>query len=90
LREETFSCLKPDFNNRAFFFKFYVMTPLKKGQPREEDRYMRGCGRSPHPLIYPSPLLEGSFFSMHSYQILAWFGLVRLYRARLESGIILV
>jgi len=39
------------------------MTPLKKGQPREEDRYMWGCGRSPHPHIYPSPLLEGSFFS---------------------------
>ena len=40
-----------------------VVTPLKKGQPREEDRYMRGCGLRPHPLIYPSPLLEGSFFS---------------------------
>jgi len=24
---------------------------------------MWGCGRSPHPHIYPSPLLEGSFFS---------------------------
>ena len=39
------------------------MIPLKKGQPREEDRYMWGCGRSPHPHIYPFPLLEGSFFS---------------------------
>jgi len=25
---------------------------------------MWGCGRSPHPHIYPSPLLEGSFFSV--------------------------
>jgi len=35
----------------------------KKGHPREEDRYMGGCGLRPHPHIYPSPLLEGSFFS---------------------------
>jgi len=39
------------------------MTPLKKGQPREEDRYMWGRGLRPRPHIYPSPLLEGSFFS---------------------------
>jgi hypothetical protein len=38
------------------------MTPLKKGQTREEDRYMWGFGRSPNPHIYLSPLLEGSFF----------------------------
>jgi len=43
------------------------MTPLKKGQPREEDRYMWGCGRIPHPHIYPSPLLEGSSFSALIY-----------------------
>ena len=39
------------------------MTPLKKGQPREEERYMWGCGRSPHPHIYHSLLLEGNYFS---------------------------
>ena len=39
------------------------VTPLKKGHPREEDRYMWGCGRSPHPHIYPSLILEGIFFS---------------------------
>jgi len=39
------------------------MNPLKKGQLREEDRYMWGCGRSPHPHIYPSLLLAGVFFS---------------------------
>jgi len=39
------------------------MTPLKNGQPREEDRHMWVCGRSPHTHICPSPLLEGSFFS---------------------------
>jgi len=39
------------------------MIPLKKGQPREDDRYMWGWGgggRPPHPHIYPSPLLEGN------------------------------
>ena len=39
------------------------MNPMKKGQLREADRYMWGCGRSPHPHIYPSLLLEGGFFS---------------------------
>ncbi len=39
------------------------MTPLKKGQPREDDRYMWGCGLRPHSHIYPSLLIEGSFFS---------------------------
>ncbi len=40
------------------------MISLKKGQPREEDRYMWGCGRSPHPHIYLFIPLEGSFFSV--------------------------
>ncbi len=39
------------------------LTPLKKGQTREEDRYMWGFRRSPNPHIYPFPLLKGSFFS---------------------------
>jgi|GEM_PF-5778987 len=39
------------------------MTPLKKGQPREEERYMWGCGLRPHPHIFHSLLLEGNFFS---------------------------
>jgi hypothetical protein len=39
------------------------MSPLKKGQLREEDRYMWGCGLRPHPHIYPSVLLAGGFFS---------------------------
>jgi hypothetical protein len=39
-----------------------AMIPLKKGQLREEDMYMWGCGRSPHPHIYPSLLLAGGFF----------------------------
>ena len=43
------------------------MTPLKKGQPREEDRDMWGCGLRPHPHISPSPLLEGSFFNALIY-----------------------
>jgi len=44
------------------------MAPLKNGQPQEEDRYMWGCGRSPHPHIYPSLLLDG-IFSVHSFHI---------------------
>ncbi len=43
------------------------MTPMKKGQTREEDWYMCGCGRSPHPYIYPSRLLECSFLVHSSY-----------------------
>jgi len=30
---------------------------------------MWGCGRSPQPHIYPSPLLEGSFFSALMHRI---------------------
>jgi hypothetical protein len=39
------------------------MTLLKKGQPREEEWYMWEYGRSPHPHIYHSLLLEGNYFS---------------------------
>ena len=41
--------------------KLICMTPLKKGQPREEDRYVGVRAAPVHPHI-PSPLLEGSFF----------------------------
>jgi hypothetical protein len=41
------------------------MTPLKKGQTREEECYMSGCGLRPHPYMYPSRHLECSF-SVHS------------------------
>jgi len=36
---------------------------------------MWGCGRNPHPKIYRSPLLEGSFFSalIHDYvRMMLW------------------
>jgi hypothetical protein len=39
------------------------MNPLKKGQLREEDRYMWGCGLRPHPHMYLSLLLAGGYFS---------------------------
>jgi len=39
------------------------LTPLKKSQPREEDRYMWGRRLRPHPHIYLSLVLECSFFS---------------------------
>jgi hypothetical protein len=42
------------------------MTPLKKDQQREDDRYVCGCGGNPHPHTYLSLLLEGSF-SVHSW-----------------------
>jgi hypothetical protein len=38
------------------------MTPLKKGQPREEDRCIWVCGLRPHTHILPFLLPEGSFF----------------------------
>ena len=37
------------------------MISMKKGQLREGNRYMWGCGPSPHPHIYPSILFAGSF-----------------------------
>jgi hypothetical protein len=40
-----------------------VMTPLNKGQTREEDWYMGGAGETRTPHIYLSPLLVGRFFS---------------------------
>jgi hypothetical protein len=40
-----------------------LMTPLEKGQTREEGR-MWGFGLRPNPHIYPSLRLEGSFFSV--------------------------
>ncbi len=54
--------------------RFMNVTPLKKGQTREEDRSMWGFGRSPNPPIYPSPLHESSFFSALKYIIVkeAW------------------
>jgi hypothetical protein len=36
----------------------------EKGHLREEDRYKWGCGRRPHPHLYPSLLLAGGFFSV--------------------------
>jgi hypothetical protein len=39
------------------------MNTLKNSQLREEERNMWGCGRSPHPHIFPSLLLAGVFFS---------------------------
>ena len=45
------------------------MTPLKKCETREEDRYMWGCGRSPHPHMYPFSLLSVAFFSRLIYAI---------------------
>lgn len=45
------------------------MAPLEKGQTREEDQYMLGCGRSPHPNIYTSLLLEGFIQSTHGWLI---------------------
>ncbi len=43
----------------------------KKGQTREEDRYIWGFGLRPSPHIYTSTLLDGIFFSalMTFYQI---------------------
>lgn len=38
------------------------MTPLKRGQKREEERSMWGCGLRPHPHIDHSLLFEGNFF----------------------------
>jgi len=45
------------------------MTPLKKDQLREEERYMLGSGLRPHPNIYRSLLREGSFFSAFQYYL---------------------
>jgi len=42
------------------------MNPLKKGQLREEYRYMWGCGLRPHPHIYSS-LLLALVFLVHSF-----------------------
>jgi hypothetical protein len=55
--------------DKSLFVHFYLqqiprLTPLKKGQSREEGWYMRGSGLRPHLLIYPSLLLEGSLFGV--------------------------
>jgi hypothetical protein len=42
-----------------------AMNPLKKGQLREENRYMLGGGRSPPPNIYP-PCSSRVVLSVHS------------------------
>jgi hypothetical protein len=41
------------------------MSPLKKDQLREEDRYLWVCGHSPHTHRYPALLLESVSFSAH-------------------------
>jgi hypothetical protein len=41
----------------------FLNDSTEKDQPREEDRYVWGCGRSPHPHTYLSLLLEGSIFT---------------------------
>jgi len=62
--EGIFDDVPPDWFFAPYNEHLHPMTPLKKGQPREEDWHMWGCGRSPLPHICSSPLLEGSFFSV--------------------------
>ena len=56
---------KLDDSQHSFLFwvhrVLHPMNPLKKGQPREEDRYMWGRGLHPH--TYPSLVLAGGFSS---------------------------